>query len=154
MPSNLHYQEQVHEGESARLWLARHAEFFARKWSTVTINRSGETRQAFQDENGTRKEYIVPARFTVRFRPSSFLAGLFGRSKETIVEFQEQDVLSVLFRRDKTFTLLGEDYYLHISLRHGQMEITRTPPFCGSFAPTSREQVRVAYSLNLRPRNS
>ena len=145
----LHYQEEEYEGVTASRWLERHTHFINKHWSTVRVHWCGEARQSFQDEKGNRSEHIVPAHFIIVISSNPF--SLFRKAERTTIEFQQADVLSLIFRRDKTMALLREDYYIHISLKYGKVEITRTPPFYGSFSFRSDERVRVRYLFNLKP---
>jgi len=144
---NLNYEEQSYDGATAQRWLARHAESINRKWTTVRVHRLAETRQALKDETGKVSNRVIPARFLVVF--SRDLFGLFGRTEETSIEFQEADILSILYRKDSSFTLFGEDHHIEISLKQAQIELSRSPAFSGKLR--REENVRIQFPFKTMP---
>jgi hypothetical protein len=146
------YQEVRLESEAACDWLRDHYMAVNAKWKCIDIQWFGQTHEQFQDENGTPRKYICPARYILTYYRTRFR--LFGGSEEAVISFSESDILSVLFRRELKMAFWDAHYSLHIGLKHGQIEINYTPPFFG-VTPVANarhsENMHITYDLHYTP---
>ena len=151
--SSANYEEK-HEGVAAQKWLADHISFINKKWRRLEIRCCGKTRQTFQDESGSTEMFLQPETYYLTYYRSRFR--LFGHTEQVEISFQESDVESVIFRREPDFAPCDADYYIHVSLTHGAIDLQYTPPFFAFSLSSlgSREEIRIQFPIKYQPYKS